>query len=158
MPITEAAARLAPVFVKHGYAFLFVFRRGQGLSADQAQSLQDVLQHEQTAHGPAARDRLQLRLLTTEQLDDVMAALAFLKTVPGIDATRISIAGHSFGGSLSLLVAAFSLFSGGEFGRCQAGTLGGRGTGGGRIGKAPLTRRSGLRARSARIASSRIAC
>ena len=105
MPITEAAARLAPVFVKHGYAFLFVFRRGQGLSADQAPPLQDVLQHEQTAHGPAARDRLQLRLLTTEQLDDVMAALAFLKTAPGIDATRVSIAGHSFGGQLTLLAA-----------------------------------------------------
>jgi dienelactone hydrolase len=105
MPITEAAARLAPVFVKHGYAFLFVFRRGQGLSADQAPFLQDVLQHEQTAHGQAARERLQLRLLTTEQLDDVMAALAFLKTAPGIDATRISIAGHSFGGQLTLLAA-----------------------------------------------------
>ena len=32
-PITQAAERLAPVFVKHGYAFFFPFRRGQGLSA-----------------------------------------------------------------------------------------------------------------------------
>src|SRR5215472_16258052 len=30
MPITEVATRLGPVFVKHGYAFLFLFRRGQG--------------------------------------------------------------------------------------------------------------------------------
>jgi dipeptidyl aminopeptidase/acylaminoacyl peptidase len=44
-------------------------------------------------------------LLTTDQLDDVMAALAFLKTVPGIDSQRIAIAGHSFGGTLTLLAA-----------------------------------------------------
>jgi len=31
--ITEAAERLAPVFLKHGYPFLYLFRRGQGLSA-----------------------------------------------------------------------------------------------------------------------------
>jgi poly(3-hydroxybutyrate) depolymerase len=36
MQITEAAEILAPFFVKHGYAFLYPFRRGQGLSADQA--------------------------------------------------------------------------------------------------------------------------
>src|SRR6476660_875808 len=29
--ITEAAERLAPTFIKHGYAFLYLFRRGQGL-------------------------------------------------------------------------------------------------------------------------------
>jgi carboxymethylenebutenolidase len=36
MQITEAAERLTPIFLKHGYAFLYLFRRGQGLSADQA--------------------------------------------------------------------------------------------------------------------------
>src|SRR5215470_6474022 len=30
--ITEAAERLAPLFLKRGYAFLYPFRRGQGLS------------------------------------------------------------------------------------------------------------------------------
>jgi dipeptidyl aminopeptidase/acylaminoacyl peptidase len=34
-----------------------------------------------------------------------MAALAFLKTVPGIDPLRIAMAGHSFGGKLTLLAA-----------------------------------------------------
>src|SRR5882724_3022367 len=43
LEITDAAARLGPVFVKHGYAFLFLFRRGQGLSAGQGAFLQDVL-------------------------------------------------------------------------------------------------------------------
>jgi hypothetical protein len=34
----EAAANLAPLFLKHGYAFFYLCRRGQGLSADQAPS------------------------------------------------------------------------------------------------------------------------
>jgi dienelactone hydrolase len=93
------------LFLKHGYAFLYVFRRGQGLSADQAQFLQDLLQQEESAHGPEARQHLQFVLLTTEQLDDVLAALKFLETAPGIDTKRIAVAGHSFGGSLTLLAA-----------------------------------------------------
>jgi carboxymethylenebutenolidase len=34
LPIIQAAEKLAPLFLKHGYAFLYLFRRGQGLSAD----------------------------------------------------------------------------------------------------------------------------
>ncbi|HZQ25610.1 MAG TPA: dienelactone hydrolase family protein [Terriglobales bacterium] len=105
MPITQAANSLAPFFVTHGYAFLYPFRRGHGPSASQAPFMQDVLRREEESKGKDARQRLQFVLLTTEQLDDVMAALAFLKTVPGIDSRRIAIAGHSFGGNLTLLAA-----------------------------------------------------
>jgi dienelactone hydrolase len=105
LEITEAAARLAPVFAKHGYAFLYLFRRGQGLSADQGPFMQDLLQREKAANGDAARKRLQLLLMTTDHLDDVMAGLSFLKGLQGIDAHRIAIAGHSFGGQLTLLAA-----------------------------------------------------
>jgi dienelactone hydrolase len=105
MPITDAATRLAPTFVKHGYAFLFLFRRGHGLSADQAPYMQDVLTREEASHGLEARRQMQLVLLKTEQLDDVIAALAVLKTAPGIDPKRIAIIGHSFGGQLTLLAA-----------------------------------------------------
>jgi carboxymethylenebutenolidase len=105
MPITEAAQKLAPLFLKHGYAFLYLFRRGQGLSADQAPFMQDVLQREEAAKGKEARQHLQFIQVTTEQLDDVIAALSFLKTVPGVDAKRVAVAGHSFGGQLTLLAA-----------------------------------------------------
>ena len=105
MPITEAAEKLAPLFLKHGYAFLYLFRRGQGLSADQAPFMRDVLQREEAARGKEARQHLQFILLTTEQLDDVLAALSFLKGVPEIDSGRISLAGQSFGGQLTLLAA-----------------------------------------------------
>jgi dienelactone hydrolase len=106
MPITEAASRLAPLFVQRGYAFFYPFRRGQGSSAPAAPFLQDLLAREERAHGTEARQKLQDTLLETEQLDDVLAALAFLEQAPRIDRGRIVLAGHSFGGQLTLLAAA----------------------------------------------------
>ena len=104
-PITEAAEKLAPLFLKHGYAFLYLFRRGQGLSADQGALMQDILKREEAMKGKEARQHLQFVLTTTDHLDDVMAALSFLKTAPAIDAKRLAIVGHSFGGQLALLAA-----------------------------------------------------
>lgn len=42
-------------------------------------------------------------LITGSQLDDALAGLAFLKSVPDVDPKRIAIVGHSFGGMLTLL-------------------------------------------------------
>src|SRR5215468_12221419 len=84
MPITQAATVLAPFFVEHGYAFLYPFRRGHGPSASQAPYMQDVLRREEETKGKEARQHLQFVLLTTDQLEDVTTALAFLKTVPEI--------------------------------------------------------------------------
>jgi carboxymethylenebutenolidase len=105
MPIAEAAEKLAPVFVRHGYVFLYPFRRGQGLSADQGPFMQDVLQKEEVSKGKEARQHLQDTELVANHLDDVMAALSFLKSVPGVDPHRIVLAGHSFGGQLALFAA-----------------------------------------------------
>jgi carboxymethylenebutenolidase len=103
--ITEAAERLAPTFIKHGYAFLYLFRRGQGLSADQGLFMQDMLQREKDTKGEEARKHLQFVLLTTDHLDDVTAGLSFLKSLPGVDSHRIAVVGHSFGGQLTILAA-----------------------------------------------------
>jgi len=100
---TEAAEKLAPLFLKHGYAFFYLCRRGQGLSADQGPFMQDLLQQEEAATGKEARQHLQFLLATTDHLDDLMAALSFLKTAPAIDAKRIAVVGNSFGGQITLL-------------------------------------------------------
>jgi dienelactone hydrolase len=105
LTMTEAAQQLGPLFVQHGYAFLYLFRRGHGLSADQGPFMQDLLLREKTASGDEARKHLQYVLLTTDHLDDVLAALSFLKSVRGVDPRRMAIAGHSFGGQLTLLAA-----------------------------------------------------
>ena len=103
LPITEAAVKLAPLFISHGYAFLYLFRRGQGLSADQGPFMQDVLQREETAKGIESRQHLQFVLATTDHFDDLIAGLTFLKATPGIDPKRVAIVGHSLGGQLTLL-------------------------------------------------------
>jgi dienelactone hydrolase len=105
MTMKEAAETLAPVFVKHGYAFFYPCRRGHGLSADQGKFIQDSMKDEEAATGIKARETLQFALLTGPQLEDTLAALSFLQTVPGIDARRIAVVGHSFGGQLTILAA-----------------------------------------------------
>jgi len=96
---------LAPVFVRRGYVFCYPLRRGTGLSAGQGTNSIDRWNRELAAHGAAARNRLQLETLETVELDDARAGLAFLRSLPEVDARRVAVAGHSFGGSLSLLLA-----------------------------------------------------
>ena len=38
-PYEQNAEKLGPVFARHGYVFLYLFRRGVGLSTDQARTL-----------------------------------------------------------------------------------------------------------------------
>jgi carboxymethylenebutenolidase len=99
------AHNIGPVFANHGYAFLYLFRRGHGPSAGHGAFIGDVLDREAAANGEDARRRLQVALLNTEQLDDVMAGLSFLKASADVDRERIAVAGHSFGGQLTLLAA-----------------------------------------------------
>jgi carboxymethylenebutenolidase len=103
--IFQQAAALGPVFSRHGFVFLFLFRRGAGLSADQGVSAADLLDKEFAAKGQDARNVIQLRLLDTNEMTDAEAGLAFLRNLQKVDARHIAIAGHSFGGSLTLLLA-----------------------------------------------------
>jgi carboxymethylenebutenolidase len=102
----EAASALAPIFIRHGYAFFYPCRRGQGLSGDQGPFMQDLLEREEAAKGKEARQHLHYLLATTDHLDDALAGLSFLKTAPGIAPGRIAVVGHSFGGVLTLLSGA----------------------------------------------------
>ncbi len=97
--------QLGSVFANHGYVFMALFRRGEGLSADQGIFIGDLLEQERAAKGDEAEKRLQVRLLESDHLEDALAGLASLRTLPEVDHRRIAVVGHSFGGSLSLLVA-----------------------------------------------------
>ena len=96
---------LGPLFARHGYVFLYVFRRGTASSAGQGTYSGDLLDAELAAHGVAAMNRLQVRLLESVQADDIRAGVSFVRALPNVDARRVALAGHSFGGSLVLLVA-----------------------------------------------------
>ena len=104
-PYERQAETLGPVFARHGYAFLYLFRRGVGLSADQGASSVDVMNAEFAAHGQDARNAIQLQLLENREISDSLAGLAFLRALPEVDARRIALVGDSFGGSLTVLEA-----------------------------------------------------
>jgi carboxymethylenebutenolidase len=104
-PYEQQANILGPVFARHGYVFLYLFRRGVGLSANQGINAVDVMNSEFAAHGQDARNTLQLRLLENEEMSDALSGLAFLRALPEVDAREIATIGHSFGGSLTLLLA-----------------------------------------------------
>ncbi|HKA17573.1 MAG TPA: prolyl oligopeptidase family serine peptidase [Blastocatellia bacterium] len=96
---------LAPVFVLHGYAFLYLFRRGDGLSRGQGTPAGDLMDREFTQNGQEGRNKIQLHLMESDEIDDVLAGLSFLRSLPEIDRNRIALVGHSFGASLTILAA-----------------------------------------------------
>jgi len=96
---------LGQLFARRGYVFLYLFRRGTGLSVGQGADTRDLLAREQATAGVEARDRLYVKLLETDHLADGLAALAFLRALPEVDSRRVAAAGHSGGGSLALLLA-----------------------------------------------------
>ena len=55
--------------------------------------------------GSGEANRLTVRLLETEQLDDQLAALSYLRRLPVVDRQRIVVAGCSYGGIQALLAA-----------------------------------------------------
>ena len=99
------AATLGQVFSRHGYVFLYLYRRGTGLSASQGVSVTEQLTRARATDGVEARNALQIRLLENEHLSDATAALSTLRALPEVDARRIALVGHSFGGSLAMLMA-----------------------------------------------------
>jgi dienelactone hydrolase len=104
-PYERNAEKLGPVFARHGYVFLYLFRRGVGPSADQGANAVDLMNSEFATHGQQARNALQLQLLEGREMADAQSALKFLRALPYVDAGDVAAIGHSFGGSLTVLLA-----------------------------------------------------
>lgn len=104
-PMQWQGEQLGPIYARHGYVFLYLLRRGNGLSEGQGVNSVDRWRAEMTAQRTEAGNRLQLELLETVELDDALAGLAALRALPDVDPRRVAVAGHSFGGAISLLIA-----------------------------------------------------
>jgi carboxymethylenebutenolidase len=104
-PYEANAELLGPLFARHGYVLLYLFRRGVGLSTGQGTNAVDLMNRASAARGQEARNALQLQLLQGREMTDALAALEFLRTLPEVSASRVGIVGHSFGGSLTILMA-----------------------------------------------------
>lgn len=98
-------AEIAGPLVKEGYAFFLPCRRGQGLSAGQGQNIRIALDSAEKSGGVDARSALLIRLHETTQLQDQLAALRYVNSRKDIDTTKIIVAGVSFGGIQSMLIA-----------------------------------------------------
>jgi carboxymethylenebutenolidase len=94
----EFPRRMAKFWISHGWAFFVPYRRGHGGSGG------TYFQVERSRADPSDRDAWDVAELE-RQADDVAAAVAFLRTQPFIDPQRIVVAGGSFGGIETVLVA-----------------------------------------------------
>ena len=104
-PYEQNAEKLGSVFARHGYVFLYLFRRGVGPSTDQGANAVDLMNSEFAAHGQEARNALQVQLLENREMEDALSGLNFLRALPYVDARDVAAVGHSFGGSLTVLLA-----------------------------------------------------
>ena len=96
---------LGPVFAKHGWVFFGPYRRGQGLSASAGKYIGDEIAAATKSGGLARGAEVMVHLLETDQLQDQLAALAWLQKQSFVRRDRIAVAGNSFGGILSVLGA-----------------------------------------------------
>jgi carboxymethylenebutenolidase len=104
-PYEQMAYTTGPVFARHGYVLLYLFRHGVGLSAGLGRNAVDLMNEELAVHGQHARNLLQMELLEGREMTDATAGLVFLRGLPEVDRSMIAVVGHSFGGSLSVLMA-----------------------------------------------------
>lgn len=102
----QAFARIAPIFTAHGWAFFAPYRRGQGLSSDAGTYIGTQIATAIARGGLPLATRTTVRLLTTEQLQDQMAALVWLRRQPFVRQGQIAVMGNSFGGIETVLGAA----------------------------------------------------
>ena len=101
----EAFEALGPVFAKRGWVFFAPYRRGQGLSASAGPYIGDEIEAARKSGGMRAAAATMVRLLETDQLNDQLAALAWLQKREFVQARRIAVAGNSFGGVEAVLGA-----------------------------------------------------
>jgi carboxymethylenebutenolidase len=94
---------VASIFVPAGYVVFAPVRRGHGYS--KGRYIGDVIDRTEAAEGFEAAHRIAVHLLETEQLDDQLAGLAYVKQLAFVDLDRIAVAGCSYGGIQTLLGA-----------------------------------------------------
>jgi carboxymethylenebutenolidase len=87
---------LASFYTAHSYVFFVPHRRGQGRSPG------DYIQDQVAQAPPGERARRMVELQQAE-VDDVIAGLNYLKSLPFVDPARIAISGCSYGGIQTLL-------------------------------------------------------
>jgi carboxymethylenebutenolidase len=87
---------LAKFYTEHSYVFFVPHRRGQGRSP--GEYIQELI-----AQAPPSERARRMVELQQAEVEDVIAALDYLKSQPFVDSSRIAISGCSYGGIQTLL-------------------------------------------------------
>ena len=87
---------LAKFYTDHSYVFFVPHRRGQGRSP--GEYIQELV-----AQAPPSERARRMVELQQAEVEDVIAALNYLKSQPFVDPARIAISGCSYGGIQTLL-------------------------------------------------------
>lgn len=103
---SDEIAALGPAFVARGYILFWPYRRGHGLSADQGPWVGDQIDAAEAEGGVELWSSVMTNLLQGPHLADQAAALDWLMAQSEVDTTRVYIAGNSFGGIQTVLMAA----------------------------------------------------
>ena len=94
---SQASATIGPMFANKGWVFFMPYRRGQGLSGDQGPYIMDIINSAKWSLFGGASETM-VKLLSTDHLDDQLAALAWLKKQNFVQKNRVAAMGNSFGG------------------------------------------------------------
>ena len=84
----------AEFYVPHGFVLFVPHRRGQGQSSNAGEYV-----------GDHASDHARVVQDLVAQSDDVLAAVAYVRSLPYVESAHVAVAGCSFGGIVSLLAA-----------------------------------------------------
>ena len=97
---------VGPAYAASGFVFFAPSRRGQWLSSATGGYILDSLNAVGRVSGKGGRDALLVALMKGPQLDDVAAALAWIKRQPFVNPDRVVVAGNSFGGIVTVFASA----------------------------------------------------
>ncbi|HYO80988.1 MAG TPA: alpha/beta fold hydrolase [Bryobacteraceae bacterium] len=96
---------IADMFLAHGYMYFYPERRGHGNSHAAGPYIMDLVRQDRARNGKDSGDALMVRLLETDHVADVLAALRYLQSRPDVRDDQVVVMGSSFGGVLALLAA-----------------------------------------------------
>jgi dipeptidyl aminopeptidase/acylaminoacyl peptidase len=99
----ELFQALGPQFVARGWIFFAPWRRGQGLSETAGPYIMDDINAARGRGGISAAAAVLVRRHETDQLDDQLAGLTWLRAAAFVARGRIAVAGNSFGGIQTVL-------------------------------------------------------
>jgi len=103
---SQASKLIGPLFAERGWVFFMPYRRGQGLSAKAGSYIGDEIADARRRGGTQEGAAVMVRLLSTDHLQDQLAALQWLKSQKFVQGGHVAVAGNSFGGIEAVLGAA----------------------------------------------------